>query len=107
MIRFEILLPLFYKALCRVAATAFPTLLKHFRNGTQRFVYLFCGSKVARHIWFEDDDVSTLRIFSGVLAPDALAEVVFRTQGVVIFRPSSSSLFLHSSSVPRAWRVGR
>jgi len=91
----------------RLAATALPMLLKHFGNGPQCFVHLFGGSKVACHIRLKDDDVRTRCVFRGVLAPDTFAEVVFWTQRILFFGPSSPTLFLHSSSVQRGSLVGR
>jgi hypothetical protein len=76
----------FIAVLCRLAAGAFPVLLKQFRNGTQRFVHLLSGSKFACDVRFQDDDISTFSISCSVLAPHTFAEVIFWTHCTLVLR---------------------
>lgn len=64
----------------------FPMLLKQFRNGTQRFIDLLSGSKFARNIRFQDDDITTFGIFCSVLAPHTFAEIIFPTHCIRVLR---------------------
>lgn len=76
----------FIAVLCRLAAAAFPVLLKQFRNGTQRFVHLLSSSKFACDVRFQDDDISTFGISCSVLAPHTFAEVIFWTHRILVPR---------------------
>ncbi len=82
-------------------------LSKQFRNGTQSFVHLLGGLKLACHVGFEDNDISTFGILRGVLAPHTFAEVIFWPHPVLGFRLLPSNLFPHNSSVQSVSLDGR